>query len=280
MNEIRSGVDGDASLLADKQAFSEFMDRVNERFVFVNWFIMVGTSVSRRTQESSKRFISPKSKCVLLSTNLSLHAHARLLRPSIDSAAFFWADASLHRQRVSSETLKTTPRKARKNQGTYMYHHLTATSRWHRQHHPSNPSTLTSAARRDGLQQSPPISRLCRRVLSLLCHRDGTTASPTTSPTPDTPRNLNNPRVDLERTGPALTSAMTPATKTRAAVRGPGHRSLCSIGSTGLMVLNSRRRVLLGNKMKTRTTKHRCCRVVIWPAQICFRFVRSVSRAR
>eukprot|EP00903_Cladosiphon_okamuranus_P017907 g16478.t1 len=30
LNEIRSGVGGDANLLADKQAFSEFMDRVNE----------------------------------------------------------------------------------------------------------------------------------------------------------------------------------------------------------------------------------------------------------
>lgn len=33
LHELRSGVGGDASLLADKQAFSEFMDRVNERYV-------------------------------------------------------------------------------------------------------------------------------------------------------------------------------------------------------------------------------------------------------
>lgn len=32
LNEIRSGVGGDACLLEDKQSFSEFMDRVNERF--------------------------------------------------------------------------------------------------------------------------------------------------------------------------------------------------------------------------------------------------------
>lgn len=32
LNEIRSGVGGDASLLEDKQAFSEFMDRINERY--------------------------------------------------------------------------------------------------------------------------------------------------------------------------------------------------------------------------------------------------------
>lgn len=32
LNEIRTDVDGEAKLLTDKQAFSEFMDRVNERY--------------------------------------------------------------------------------------------------------------------------------------------------------------------------------------------------------------------------------------------------------